>query len=219
MRTTSPRSRLMLWCGIALAVAGYFGPWVPHKAAGLVQLGYDLAEYVKFLPEVRAGTLPLWREWFILPAASLSLAISLAVWGRRLGLRWYLAVPFLIADALVALTMLPPAWTPALLLTPEFRVQTGMMIWCLGALVLSPLWRFLPDPMTGLVAAVLQMPAAVGAAVAFLRVKPAVDVVYGTPPPIGWGFVAYLVGVALIVVGGSMSVWGEGRTARVGSMR
>lgn len=73
--------------------------------------------------------------------------------------------------------------------------------------------------MTGLVAAVLQMPAAVGAAVAFLRVKPAVDVVYGTPPPIGWGFVAYLVGVALIVVGGSMSVWGEGRTARVGSMR
>ena len=34
---------------------GYFLPWIEHPAAGLVVLGLDLAELVKFLYPVSAG--------------------------------------------------------------------------------------------------------------------------------------------------------------------
>jgi len=44
--------RIARWglpAGLVMAFIGYFGAWVDHPAAGLVILGLDLAEYVKFL--------------------------------------------------------------------------------------------------------------------------------------------------------------------------
>ena len=48
--------RILLPLGALLAFLGYVGPWVDHRVAGLAVLGLDLGEYVKFLPQVRAGT-------------------------------------------------------------------------------------------------------------------------------------------------------------------
>src|SRR5690606_17869344 len=69
--------RWLLPATILLAVAGYFGPWVGHRVAGLVVMGLDLGEYVKFLTPVRAGQIALWREGFYLPLVVASLAASL----------------------------------------------------------------------------------------------------------------------------------------------
>ncbi|MDQ1301293.1 MAG: hypothetical protein QG637_1214, partial [Chloroflexota bacterium] len=80
MRRKLRRDRMrwiILIAAIALGLAGYYGPWAPHKAAGLIVLGLDLAEYVKFLPDVIAGRVVLRREIFYLPLLAASLGASL----------------------------------------------------------------------------------------------------------------------------------------------
>jgi hypothetical protein len=52
------KSQIVLILDLALAILGYFGPWVDHKTAALVLTGQDMGEFVKFLPEVRTGTAP-----------------------------------------------------------------------------------------------------------------------------------------------------------------
>src|SRR5512133_3728589 len=127
-RVRRPHSLLLVLAGL-IGVAGYFGPWVPHRAAGLVILGLDLAEYVKFLPEVISGQMALTRELFYVPLFAASVSAGLLA-GRRtlpaLG-RALLA----LAAVPLALAMLPPAWTPASLRTPEYRLQVLAIALCL----------------------------------------------------------------------------------------
>jgi len=170
-RRTYPLLRWGLPIGLLLALAGYFGAWVWHPAAG----------------------------WFILPAGALSIGLTLVAVNRRLALRWYVALPLLLASAYAALSALPPAWTPALLTTPEFIKQTILIAVCLGAIVISPLLRPLSPLFVGWVVSLLQLGAGAGALRQFLIVKPAIDRVYGTPPPLGWGPFVYAAGVLLIL--------------------
>lgn len=214
----SDRKRLPLWqragvlAGLALLVCGWWGPWVSHKAAGLVLLGYDLAEYVKFLGEYRAGTLAVWRGWFILPAGAATTALALCIFHPRLGLRWYWRLCWLAAGVLTALTLLPPAWYPALLWAPEFRLSTGVMLAGLAVLALAPAWKLLPWRWSLLLAGGIHALAAAGAVWAFVRVKPAIDRVYGAPPAVGWGCTATALGAVLLLVMG-MLAW-VGRRSR-----
>lgn len=196
--------------GLVLLICGYWGPWVSHKAAGLVLLGYDLAEYVKFLGEYRAGTLAVWRGWFILPAGAIMLALALCLFHPALGLRWYWKLVGLAAGVLTSLTLLPPAWYPALLWTPEFRLSTMIMLAGLAALVLAPAWRLLPWRWTILLAAAVNALAAAGAVWAFLRVRPAIDRVYGAPAPWGWGWAVTAAG-ALLLAGAAVAAWSRRR--------
>ncbi|MBC7241683.1 MAG: hypothetical protein H5T60_04475 [Anaerolineae bacterium] len=186
--------------GLALLVCGYWGPWVSHKAAGLVLLGYDLAEYVKFLGEFRAGILAVWRGWFLLPAGAIALALALCAIHPALRLRWYGGLVGLAAGVLTSLTLLPPAWYPALLWMPEFRLATVIMLAGLAALVLVPIWWLLPWRWCILLAAGVNSLAAAGAVWSFLRVKPAIDRVYGAPAPWGWGWVVMAAGALLLDV-------------------
>ena len=113
----------------AVALAGYFGPWVPHRAGGLVILGLDLAEYVKFMPAVASGQVALRREIFYLPLVAASVTASLLASRRSLPwlVRWGLA-----AGAIpVALAMLPPAWNLDTFRTAEFRPQIAAIGVCL----------------------------------------------------------------------------------------
>jgi hypothetical protein len=196
---------------LLLAWAGYVGPWVAHRAAGLVICGFDLAEYVKFLGEVRTGALVIWREWFILPAGALSLSLALVAVNRRLAYHWVVAGPLLIASLLAALSILPPAWTPALLLTPEFHRQTILMLACLGVIAASPLLRRLPTRALLAFAGAALLTTSAGALREFVRVKPAIDHVYGTPPPIGWGAIALPAGALLLSVLATTSILAKRR--------
>ena len=86
-------SMTKLWLlplGGLLTLAGYFGPWVNHRVAGLVIMGLDLGEYVKFLPAVRSEQITLWREGFYLPLIVVSLSFSLHVFRQQFHYPWWM---------------------------------------------------------------------------------------------------------------------------------
>ncbi len=187
---------LLGWLLIAL---GYWGPWVPAGAAGLRVLGIDFAEYVKFVAEVRSGQIRLTREVFYLPVVALSLSLSLLAHRPELRfprwLRWLLnllAVP-------AALAMLPPAWTPPLLTTPEFVKQTAAIAVCAGMAALSyPLLRRLPMSLAAGATLGLALLAVVPPLLTFARLSPALDAIYARALPPGRGLWQMPLGFALL---------------------
>ena len=196
---------LLGWLFIAL---GYWGPWVPANAAGLRVLGLDMAEYVKFIAEVRSGQIPLTREVFYLPLVALSLSLSLLAHRPELRLpslvRWglnLLAVP-------AALAMLPPAWTPGLLTTPEFIMQTGAIGVCVFVALLSfPLLRRLPAKLTAGMILLLALLAVVPPLLAFARLSPALDTIYGRQLSPGRGLWQMPLGFVLLASGVLLASW------------
>lgn len=193
--------------GLGLLALGYWGAWLPHPAAGLNILGIDLAEYVKFVPEVRSGQIPLRRELFYTPLASLSLGLVLLATIRQPRLPLFLRLILLALAIPPALALLPPAWTPALLRTPEFRQQSIAILLLLAAVFLAPLWRrFLPDWARGallLALAYLPFPAIAG----FQRLLPALEALYNRPLTAGSALFLLGLGAGLMAAGGLIMVW------------
>ncbi len=192
----------LLALGLGILALGYWGAWLPHPAAGLNILGIDLAEFVKFVPEVRAGQIPMRREVFYAPLVTLSLGLALLATIRRPRLALPLRL-FLLALAIPpSLAMLPPAWTPALMRTAEFRQQTFAILLLLGAVLLAPLWRrYLPDWARGILfvaLAYLPFPAIA----AFQRLLPALTVLYSHDVAPGRAFYLLGLGAGLMAAGG-----------------
>lgn len=192
-RPSSGRHWVVLVAIGIVGVVGYFGPWIPHKAAGLVITGLDLAEYVKFLPEVMSGQISLQREAFYAPLAAGSLIATLLASRPKIGL---LRGLLLLAAISLALAQLPPAWSPSTLRAPEFRPQVVAIILCLAATPLVVLFRYLPDRLILAGLSLLALVAALWPAWNFLQVRPAIAAVYNRPLPLGWGFWVCLVGYA-----------------------
>jgi hypothetical protein len=159
-----------------------------------------LAEYVKFLPEVMSGAVKLQRELFYMPLVAVSLGLALLA--SRPAISPKLKALFAVLAIPTALLMLPPAWRPADLLMPEFRTQTIMIAACLLAVVPGiALTRHFPDRLVLAALAALAIVSATWPAWAYLRVRPAIEAVYTTPLPLGWGFWLNLAGfLALAVV-------------------
>lgn len=188
--------------GWLLIVLGYWGPWVPAGPAGLRVLGLDLAEYVKFIAEVRSGQISLTREVFYLPLAALSLSLSLLA--HRPELRWPRWLRWLLNLLAIpaALALLPPAWTPALLTTPEFIKQTAAMAVCTALALLSyPLLRKIPAAVLAALVIILALAAVVPPLLAFARLSPALDAIYGHALPPGRGLWQMPLGYALLAAG------------------
>jgi hypothetical protein len=194
--------RLLLPLGWLLAAMGYYGPWIGHAMAALTLSGVDMGEFVKFLPSVLDGSLTIVRQLFYLPPLAIVVGVALLASSRQLRFAWPLRILMPVLAVPVSLQLLPPAWSPASLMTPEFRLQTMAMgvcwlllagSWLLGK---APLW------LAGLVAAVLSLAAGTLSAWQYLAVKPAIDAVYRTPPTAGWGFFLCMAGLALLVVAG-----------------
>ena len=199
------RINRLRWLAIAVVAligsAGYFGPWVPHKAAGLVVVGLDLAEYVKFLPEVASRQIILQRELFYLPLLAESIGATLLA--SRRALPGWIRVGLALAGVPLALAMLPPAWSPAVLSLPEFRLQVAAIGGCLLLTSCIYLLQYLPDRLVLILLALLTLAAAVAPAWGFLQVRPAIAGVYGHPLALGWGFwanTAGFLGVTLIAI-------------------
>jgi hypothetical protein len=187
--------------GLALTAAGYWGPWVTHRAAALVLPGVDLAEYVKFLPAYRQGQLALIREGFYLPLCALSLALSALAWRPGLGwpsllrwLAWFAALP-------AALAMLPPAWSPPVLRLPEFRIQGIAILVCLAAFLASPIVGRGRLGGIGYVLAGLSLLALVTPLWQFWLMVPSLVEVYGRPVTVGRGPLIMAIGLLLVAVG------------------
>ena len=193
---TAARVWLPLIAAGLVGLAGYFGPWVPHRAIGLIVSGLDLGEYVKFIPQVVSGQIALHREIFYMPVLAGSLMASLLA-SRRTLTRW-LRVLLGFAAIPLALAMLPPAWSPASLQLPEFRQQMAAMLFCLIMVPGIAVTRYLPDRLVLVLIAALAMPAAILPAWGFLQVRPAVAGLYRQPLRLGWGFWAELLGFLFV---------------------
>lgn len=184
-----------------LALWGYFGPWVPHPAAGLVVTGLDLAEYVKFLPAYAAGQLGIWREGFYAPLVAVSVALSLTAFRLPVGPRWLIWPVRLLGVLLAivaALNLLPPAWSPPLLRTPEFRLQSAVLVICVGLALLSPLLALLPRRLSALLITLLAAAGIVLPVVQFLRIRPHIAELYAQPLSPGWGLFLCVLALALM---------------------
>lgn len=204
---------------LLLALAGYFGPWVTHKAPALVLTGQDMAEFVKFLSEVRSGELQVMRELFYLPLVAGALGLVFAAANRRWRYTWPLRWLLALLAIPVALSMLPPAWTPQLLLTPEFRLQAAAIAFCLVLVVLHPLLQRLPPALLEATTLLLALAAAVVPVWQFLRVRPAVDAVYGRTVTLGWGLWLMPLGFGLVVIALLLSLLGCQKRRWRGTMR
>ena len=213
----SLRKQIVLILGLALAIVGYFGPWVDHKTAALVLTGQDMGEFVKFLPEVRAGTVPMIREFFYLPPFAAALCLILLMASKRLAYPLVVRAVMLLAVLGLAWAMLPPVWTPQLLLTAEFRKQTVAIAFCLLLLVVHPVLRYLPprrcpEPVAcpehsrreGLMAVSMMVLALLGAVPPlwqFFSIREAMNRAYGWPVQVGWGLWVTVLGFLIVVAG------------------
>lgn len=170
-----------------LILAGYFGPWVNHKAAALVISGLDLGEYVKFLTSFRSGTVHLWREGFYWPLVAVSLILSLNAFRAERRYPWWLRWCFVVIALVAALNLLPPAWSPPVLKSPEFRQQMIALLICgLGA-AFSPFLALLPARITALLSLFLLAAALWWPIRGFLAVLPNISQLYHHPLQPGWG--------------------------------
>lgn len=179
-----------------LALAGYFGPWVPHPAGGLVVTGLDLGEYVKFLPPVQSGQISLWREAFYLPLVTISLAFSLYAWRPECGYSWPVRIVLLAVAGIAGLNLLPPAWTPDRLATAEFRQQSMSIVICLLFAGFSPMLGLLPRWLPAVLVTVLVVLSLWLPAQGFVRVLPTIRELYNQPIGPGWGLWAMEAGLA-----------------------
>lgn len=195
-----PISRWGLLAGLLLAAIGAsFAPWVARSSAALVLTAPDLAEFVKFLPEVRDGALKVHRLLFLLPLFISTLSLPRVIATRRLAYPRWVRWPALAIVIPFSLTLLPPVWSPGVLLSAEFRLQTIACALCLG-LVAATRWldRTSPRPLVVLFVP-LSLAAPALALWQFFVVRGAVTRAYASPIVPGWGAWATLAGFALAV--------------------
>jgi hypothetical protein len=232
------RTRWMGLLGVGLALIGVWGAWVPHRAAALVLRGWDLAEFVKFVPGAVAT-----RELFYLPVwcAGMALAVMIYRPGDKFAAR---VGPAAIALGLM-MALLPPY--PDLLRgyqSPEFRWQ--FLLGTSGALVvllsfflasLPALWPQKTSPetisldhnnprqlserwpaaITGGALVVLALVGAIPALWQFLEVRGAIEAVYGTSLGWGWGLGVFLAGWGLVGAAGGRVLTTQGTHSTIRS--
>jgi hypothetical protein len=189
-----------LLCGIGWVVAvvgAAWAPWVERPAAALVLTAPDLAEFVKFLPEVRSGTLDVQRLFFLAPLFLLTLGTP-PVFGLIVprALSW-LRVLIRLAVPPLALMLLPPVWSPFVLISEEFRLQTASCVLCL---LLTAVWRsHWRVPRLFLILLSFGWVAASALALwQFIKAQPAIAYAYASPIVPGWGAWATLGGSLLM---------------------
>jgi hypothetical protein len=159
-----------------------------------------MAEFVKFLPSVLDGSLRLVRQLFYLPPFAVSVSIALLIGLDSLHYSRIVRAIALLLAIPVSLQLLPPAWSPASLMTAEFRAQTLALGVCWLLLAGFWLYKRLPAWLMGSLSAVLCLLAIFLPGWQFLTAKPAIDAVYSIPPNPGWGLLVCLAGLAVVAI-------------------
>jgi hypothetical protein len=211
---------LLILAGLILVLVGYWGPWVDHFAAALVIPGFDLAEYVKFLPEVRARTVPVIRELFYLPAPAAGLCLALAVGRLRRRLpKWATALLTVLAMTLALIVAPPPdfivRFPQEAALRAEWGRQTLLAAVALLAVVVALVWASrLPRWVRPILVTLI---AGTGTAVPlwqFFAVRPAIDRAYNKPVTLGWGLWLMPLGFTLVIAAACWQAFSPSETKR-----
>lgn len=217
---------------VAAALLGYWSPWLTHAAAALRLNGYELSEWITFLPGVRSGELPLSRLLFLLPLACL--ALLLVIVATRVPVR--LAAPplgqvtprpapprtglaaalppmaapwswvLLLAGLVCALVILPPyPYLLTALRDPEFQAQffTGCAT-LLGLLIVA----YLPAELQDGLQIILGLAGAALSAYALSVLHSAASAVLNTPWSIGLGWGVMVAGFVVLALAGLAQLFG-----------
>jgi hypothetical protein len=192
--------RWLLPIGWVLSGVGFLGPWIADPTAALSLSGVDMAEFVKFLPGVLDGSLTLVRQVFYLPPFAVTVGLALLIHSDRLRYHRLLRALGLLLAIPLSLQLLPPAWSPASLMTAEFRAQTVALVICWLLLAGSWLLRRLPAWLPSSVSAALCLVALLLTIWQLLIAKPAIDQVYGRVATGGWGLWLCIAGLAISTV-------------------
>jgi hypothetical protein len=188
--------------GLLLAATGAsFAPWVDRAPAALVLTAPDMAEFVKFLPEVRNGTLAVHRLLFLLPLFVATGAVPVLVTARRIAYPGWVRWPILVMTIPLSLALLPPVWSPPVLLSAEFGLQTIGCSFCLSLVIVSRWLGRMPLRPVAVLLAPLSLAAPALALWQFFVVREAITRAYASSIDPGWGAWATLVGFALTIIG------------------
>jgi hypothetical protein len=195
-------ARVIAPAGWALAAVGFFGPWIAHETAALTLSGVDMGEFVKFLPPVLDGSLEVLRQLFYLPPMAVVFGIAMLVCSQKLRYPGPLRLLSLALAVPVSLQLLPPAWSPFSLMTPEFRLQavTMVVLWLL--LAGTWLWGRLSLRVLGILTGSVALGAAILSPWQLMLTKPAIDEVYSSTTSIGWGLYVCIGGLGVMVIAG-----------------
>ena len=206
--------------GIALTLVGYWGPWVNHKAAALVLSGLDMAEFVRFLPEVQAGTELVIRELFYLPLLAAALCLALTGGNRCLRYPLWARVVMVIIATVLTLIILPPyPFILQALSSEEYRQQFLLGAGCLALIGGALLYRRLPRAVVAALLAIVSFAGAILPAWQFLSVRDALDRLYGQPIQVGWGLWLMVAGFLTIAVTGAGMLLAQPFPGRDGQAR
>jgi hypothetical protein len=212
-RVLTQVSRGLLIGGILLGgIGGGFAPWIWRESVALQLTAPGLAEFIKFLPEVRLGQLQIERLYFLLPLFWAMLTLPLFIENRGLMLPRWLRWAGRLATIPLALASLSPVWTPAILRAPEFRLQTLLAGCALGLALVAPLLRRLPlkililgSCLGGIIAIILPV-------WQFSLIQMPLMDVYRGPVALGWGWWLTVSGMVISLLGGvgtAFSHWGS----------
>jgi hypothetical protein len=191
---------------LLLAFASYWAPWVAHAAAGLTIAEVDFVEFPKFMPQVRAAELSIWREAFYMPL--LVLAVALVVMVSRPGSArpapagrpfWQMDLRrWLVRMCALALPLSPSVFN---VFEPgEFQTQLKLEAIVLASIVLAPLLRRLPARLVQGTLILWFLFGALAPSLQFFQLKPALEAIYNQPISVGWGLWAALLGFGLLAM-------------------
>jgi hypothetical protein len=197
-----------LWASLALALLGFWMPWLTHPAAALRMNAFELSEWVTFLPGVRTGEAGFGRLSFLAPSACLALLFAIASARTRAmqSRRWREALlpHSLIGWGWLALALLCVAtvfpYYPYILsayANPEF--QTQFFVAC-AALLGVVLVFLLPEDVNALLEIALALAGGVVSVWALSALQPIASQLLGAAWVIGWGWAAILLGFAGVLV-------------------
>lgn len=190
-------------------IGGAFAPWIWREAVALQLTGPGLAEFIKFLPELRTGQLQINRLYFLLPLFLTMLALPLFSTNKHLilpiWLRWFMR----LAVIPLALASLSPVWTPAVLTSPEFRLQTLLAVAAIGLAIVAPVFKNIPLKILvigwclgGIAAIVLPW-------WQYVLIQPGIAEAYHETIALGWGWWLTVGGVAAGIIGGIWAMFFE----------
>jgi hypothetical protein len=196
-------SPLLLPAGLLLTgIGGAFLPWIWRDSVALQLTGPGLAEFVKFLPQVRAGQVSIERLYFLLPLFGAMLALPLAAENKTLTLPVWLRWGLRLAVIPLALASLSPVWTPATLVAAEFRLQTILAATAVGLAVIAPLLKNLSLKIIAAGWGLIGLAAIILPLWQFSLIQGGMIEAYHEPVALGWGWWVTVAAIGMSIASG-----------------
>jgi len=175
--------------GLTSILIGYFLIWLPQQLTGLSFTGYELGEWVKFIPQVKAGELLPSRHFFYIPPITFSLILIswTLLWKNHRWQTWIvrvlaISVSFLALPSLEAVRFEPMnQWVIQLLLV-LLPIIFAVLTLILGRMSLEKVTKMQQELYIVLGFAGLSLPTW-----AFLAIRPLASSIFQEPVPIGPG--------------------------------